>query len=96
VSPVKDVLWKIDHCYFCGGKNAECKHCGGSNKIPMHQCPRAEALVGGRGNPSMLLPFFYEYFDRGVWPDGRGRLFQPVKLVEAFEILNSRFQKYKK
>lgn len=37
---------------------------------------------------SRLLPFFSEYYRHGIWPDGRGRFYQPAKLCEAFACMH--------
>jgi len=43
---------------------------------------------------SRLLPYFFDYYASlqatGVpaWPDGRSRLYQPIRLVAAFELLS--------
>jgi ribosomal protein L32 len=93
---VEEVLWKIPYCPMCGGvKHNErvCEYCEGNNEIPMHRCPRANE----GGNAASLLPFYYAYREsRGLaWPDGRGRLFQPVKLIMAFGILTHHFNLHK-
>ena len=51
----------------------------------MYRCPRAL----GNDDESSILPFFFDYrnSDYLAWPDGRGRLFQPSKLVQAFDVL---------
>jgi hypothetical protein len=50
-----------------------------------------------------LLPYFFDYYcgvknsGIGAWPDGRGRYFQPLKLVQAFDILTDvMYEKEKK
>ena len=55
----------------------------------MHQCPR----VAHRD--SYLLPYFLAYKNSNylAWPDGKGRLYQPVKLVTAFDVLAFYFDK---
>ena len=42
------------------------------------------------------MPYYMEYnnSNRTMWPDGRGRLYQPIKLVLAFDILNYYFTKF--
>ena len=35
-----------------------------------------------------FLPFYFDWKNGGSYPDARGRLFQPVKLLEAFKICN--------
>jgi len=45
-----------------------------------------------------LLPYFFQYYSgiqngRVIWPDGRGTLFQPVKLRKAFDIMIPEYAK---
>jgi hypothetical protein len=81
-------LWKIEFCPLCGGNDEECFLCNGKGEISMSRCPRAIADF-------RLLPFFQEYQNKGTWPDGRGRLYQPVKLILAFDILRGYYQRAK-
>lgn len=57
----------------------------------MRQCPRATARGFG------LLPYFlaYENSNMIVWPDGRGRYYQPTKLIAAFDLLSYYWGKFK-
>jgi hypothetical protein len=43
---------------------------------------------------SRLLPFFSDYYRFGYWPDGRGRLYQPLKLIEAFSCMQFYWSMY--
>jgi hypothetical protein len=36
-----------------------------------------------------FLPYFFEYSQTGDYPDKRGRLFQPIKLLEAISVCNT-------
>jgi len=94
LSPVEKKIWAIPYCPYCGGKKSDCFACEGGNEIPMHRCPRAE----DGSNAVSLLPFFYVYREsRGLaWPDGRGRLFQTIKLVAAFDMLTYHFNLHEK
>lgn len=90
VKPFKQkAVWIIDECYFCGGKNKKCTFCGGKGKIPVQRCPRTV------NENRHLLPYFYAYRNSHnlAWPDGRGRLYQPKKLVDAFDIWSFYFNK---
>ena len=82
-------IWKIDECVFCEGQNKKCHYCHGKGVIFVQRCPRAVA------KSCALLPYFLEYKRSNyiAWPDGRGRLYQPVKLVIAYDILNYYFCK---
>lgn len=79
-------FWRIEYCPICGGKNEKCFLCNGKGEISMSRCPRATADF-------RLLPFFKEYQKTGNWPDGRGRLFQPIKLILAFDLLRGYYQR---
>jgi hypothetical protein len=79
-------LWKIEYCPVCGGEDEECFLCNGKGEISMSRCPRATADF-------RLLPFFKDYQRLETWPDGRGRLFQPVKLILAFDILRGYYRR---
>jgi len=85
----RKVIWTIDECIFCEGKNKHCPYCKGKGKIPVHQCPQMVAR-----NP-YLLPYFNAYRNSNylAWPDGRGRLYQPKKLIQAFDVLNYYYNK---
>jgi len=50
----------------------------------VQQCPRAVA------DGFNLLPYYLAYRNSNYisWPDGRGRLYQPVKLIIIFDIFN--------
>jgi len=81
-------VWEIGFCLRCDGDDNTCTICGGANKTPVPRCPRA-----AQDRDALLLPYFFDYYGAivrggaGTWPDGRGRLYQPLKLVRAFEIL---------
>jgi len=75
--------WTVD-CYDCYGTDAWCKLCCGSGRVTSTECPRL--LSSGA---DYLLPYFFDwkYSQYQAWPDGRGALYQPVKLRRAFEVL---------
>lgn len=83
-----DGVWYIEFCLVCDGTNSKCKACKGSNRTLVWRCPR-----GLSGHASRLLPYFFDYYAAlqstrvPVWPDGRGRLYQPIALIEAFNLL---------
>ena len=86
----KKVIWTIDECIFCEGQNKKCRYCKGKGVIFVQRCPRAVA------KNCSLLPYFLEYKRSNclAWPDGTGRLYQPIKLVIAYDILNYYFCKF--
>ena len=89
IRPAKTRIWKIDECYFCGGKNDLCRYCHGKGEIEVRRCPRAAA------SETPLLPYFVAYYNSNylAWPDGRGRLYQPKKLIAAFDMMTFYFRK---
>jgi len=86
-----DAVWYTDYCFVCRGEDPKCKVCRGSNALPVFRCPRALAQEA-----QTLLPYFFDWREshRVMWPDGRGRLFQPVKLTQAFAMLDDMFTRY--
>lgn len=84
-------VWKITNCFACHGENSDCAICRGNNEIPVFQCPRALATR----QFTTLLPYFFEYYaglsNSGIinWPDGKPRLKQPIKLIQAFDMMAS-------
>lgn len=93
-----DGVWKISFCLACNGKDDNCQFCEGSNITKVWRCPRAIATP----EYQMLLPFFFDYHrsisgwggGQTAWPDGAGRLFQPTKLVQAFNIMGRLMMDY--
>ena len=83
-------IWTIDECIFCEGQNKKCRYCHGKGVIFVQRCPRAVA------KSCALLPYFLEYKRSNyiAWPDGKGMYYQPIKLVQAFGILNYYFKKF--
>lgn len=91
LSPIKNRLWGIPYCPFCfGNKEIECHECNGNNEIAMYRCPRTLA-------DSKLLPFFFVYRNSNnmIWPNGKGRLFQTRKLIEAFDRMTYHFNQHR-
>jgi len=87
----RKVVWKIDECVFCGGKNKHCQYCHGKGSIPVRQCPRAVI-----GETSGLLPYYLDYrkSNGSVWPSGvTGRIYQPIKLCVSFGVLDYYYDK---
>lgn len=68
----------------CGG-NKNCLICHGENKFKVFQCPRT--LCDKETN--FIVECQYDLDKWGRFPDGCGRLFQPVKLLEAFSVVRA-------
>lgn len=85
------MVWTADVCFTCGGTDPDCSDCNGSGGTPVHRCPHALAAEVGT-----LLPYYFDWHksERCMWPDGRGRLFQPLRLAQAFDFLDSIVAQY--
>jgi hypothetical protein len=86
----------FDCACVCGGR-IKCPICGGikrDNTIRVRRCPRAIL----KEHVSRIVPYFYRFINSDFmeYPDGRGMIYQPKKLVNAFDILTSIYQKEKK
>lgn len=82
----ENMVWETDCCYYCHGIDNNCEHCDGSNKISVFRCPRAMAI-----EVMHIIPYFTDWriSNRVVWPNGQSRLYQPHRLTEAFDLLDS-------
>lgn len=79
-------VWTTDFCFLCGGLNEKCPECKGSNAQPVFRCPRALAK-----EVQSLLPYYYDWRKSNhiIWPDGRSRMYQPIKLTRAFDFMDA-------
>jgi hypothetical protein len=78
------VHWQAD-CFDCQGDiKHNCITCKGSGHILYTECPRH---LGNKYE--RLLPYFFSWRagDFQQWPDGRGMIYQPIKLRAAYNIL---------
>lgn len=66
--------------------NPKCNICGGSGSIAVLQCPAKSQLTQ---EAIQTLPYFFHWKNTDFlhYPDGAGRLFQPVKMLEAFDVI---------
>lgn len=56
-----------------------------------NQCPKSML----RGFiPAYIMPYARAYLDSGVFPDGRGMLFQPVSLINTLNAFVSVFRMF--
>jgi hypothetical protein len=74
-------------CPVCKGTDDACLYCK-NGCIVFFRCVRFYDTVQARA----LLPYFYQYLHglkngRYLWPNGRTRLYQPLKLIQAFDVL---------
>lgn len=90
IRPIKGrKVWQADGCFVCKGCDKECVFCKGENRIVMNQCIKAMKI------DVTLMPYFFAFMNSNciAYPDGRGRLYQPVKLTQAFDIIGFYHQK---
>jgi len=86
--PKRKPIWMIDECIHCDG-DKNCIYCKGKGKIPVHRCPRCI-------QDASLLPYFIAWKNSNytAYPDGRGRLYQPRKMIQAFDVLSFYYEKF--
>ena len=68
---------------ICSG-NKKCELCKGKNKFALKECPAKM----NNTSVNRFLPFFWHWKSTNYisFPDGRGRYYQPTKLLEAFSL----------
>lgn len=81
----KDIVWVHEECPYCFGKLKKCQFCKGLNEITFYRCVHKSAT------DFKILDYFFEYRKYCKYPDGRGRYYQPVKLLLSFRILENLF-----
>ena len=84
--PAKRPVWNMK-CPFCRGFDKDCFYCKGSNCINVYRCPRSIS-------DSKLLPYYFDWKRTNQWPDGRAYMYQPIKLITFFDILDWFFEKH--
>lgn len=84
----EETVWKHEFCPYCLGRSENCFYCNGEDEIVFYRCVRKSV-----GKMSRLIRYYLEYRKYGVYPDGRGRLFQPIKLLNLFDILENLFNR---
>jgi hypothetical protein len=66
-----------------------CEMCSGSGKVKTSGCPRALSKM----SVIKSLPYFFDYYESvisgnvPVWPNGKNRMYQTVKLQKIFDLL---------
>lgn len=91
--PTKGKVWEIKKCFVCGGNNKKCKHCNGTNRIHVNQCPKA---LTESETISYLIPYCYHYLEFGKFPNGEGMMYQPAVLLDALNLFISYYRQYEK
>ena len=56
-------------------------YCKGTNEIKLKRCPHTYLSADVRA----LVPYFFHFVATYQYPDGRGRLYQPVKMLNVFD-----------
>jgi len=84
LGPVDDA-WTMTGCPLCSGLSKDCGLCHGTNKITTRECPRALARLS---EVSWLFSHFMAYKNSKwlAWPNGKGRFYQPIRLISAFDL----------
>lgn len=84
IRPRKQVVKEI-RC-LCEGLNKRCQICKGKGIFEVKRCP---ASILNEPSINLLLPFFFFYRETKRFPDDRAILEQPVKLLEAFNLMGA-------
>lgn len=91
ISPAENKVWFITGCYKCSGVDSDCPECHGTGSIDVYECPRK---LSKKRWVYALLPALRLYIDKGIYPDGRGILYQPIKLTNIFSIFALHYHRY--
>lgn len=71
---------------ICNGENKKCELCKGHGQFKVYRCPRSFAF-----DPEVvrIFPYFNTWLVSNftVFPDGRGRYYQPEILLELFDLI---------
>jgi hypothetical protein len=83
-------VWKFKHCPVCFGKRKACELCNGTGVVTDERCPAS--LSSG-----IQFIYFNEWiharrFGITQWPDGKPTLYQPIKLREAYLLLDQCYE----
>jgi hypothetical protein len=73
---------QVYFCPICDGENKKCSYCKGTNQIKLKRCPRAILDT----NTSRLVSYFRHFVNTSQYPDGRGILYQSVRMLRVFDI----------
>lgn len=88
--PTAEPFAFIDPCPFCDGGSADCVHCKGGGRIPMHRCPNV--LATRREFDAITAAALVEH---GVLPDEGGWQDQPNTFVRAYPLLMQEIQHWR-
>lgn len=77
---------------LCKGEDDDCEICKGSGTFGWCSCPNT---VLSDVNIRRTVSYFYHFQAYSVYPNGKGLYYQPVKMLEAFNILGDLYFRYK-
>ncbi len=80
-APAEQPVTWLEPCPFCSGGSASCKHCTGTNRVPIFRCPHA--LATARERDVLMAASLVE---QGMLPDPGGWQDQAATFVEAFPL----------
>lgn len=83
-TPDDEPAYHID-CIWCSGRNEDCPHCGGTNRVPYHRCPNV--LVN---QPMLEMVSAVALVEHGVLPEPGGWNDQASTFCQAHPIVASR------
>lgn len=81
-APTKEPVRHLEPCPFHRGDGAGCEDCGGTNRVPLHRCPRSH--VTQRELDVVAAVSLVQY---GVLPSRGGWMDQPHTFVRAFALV---------
>jgi hypothetical protein len=69
----------------CESKNKNCTICEGKGIFTVNRCP---VKYASDPNVNIFLPYFYHWKATNymMYPDGKGRIYQPTALIEALTL----------
>lgn len=72
----------------------KCNICKGNGTFKLFVCPQT---VFSDSNIRRTISFFYHYVatEFREYPNGKGLLYQPIKLLESFNLLSGLYQSFK-
>ena len=76
----------LDFDCICDGQK-RCRICKGKGTFPLYRCP---VVMANDQAVNLILPFFFHWKATNymMFPDNKGRIYQPVKMLEAFTLLS--------
>ena len=88
--PSDEPLLEISPCPYRDGANQDCRHCSGSNRVPVHRCPNR--TVTAREKQAVIAASQVEL---GVLPDAGGWMDQAYTFVTAYPLLAQEIERWR-